>query len=301
MDDKIIPLGPLKACPGCRALVRDGKRKCPYCGDTLVGGGSAARWWRKFIKTPALVSKIIAGVLAAVFLLEFLLQALLLNKIETGGSLLDLGGVSVAIRVLMGASAGQLILRENEWWRLVTACLLHGSIIHIIFSCIATINLGSLIEMLWNPRKAWVAFVITGIGGSMLSLFWHAAVLKVDAAPVGASGAICGFLGMLFGLRFFAPKALPEMGHRQVRMWTIMIIVIGFLPAIDNAGHAGGIILGVLFSFLFRPGRTDPGSREDKAWTVAAYVCLALVVICVGFATNFAITYAHEVVALSQK
>ena len=56
---------------------------------------------------------------------------------------------------------------QGEWWRLLTAPMLHGNIIHFWFNFSALISLGGVIEL--RGQRPWVpvVFLVTALGGAV--------------------------------------------------------------------------------------------------------------------------------------
>ncbi len=137
---------------------------------------------------------------------------------------------------------------NGEWWRLVTAMFLHGSLIHLGFNMLALYWLGSVVEqMLGTPRYLLVYFV-SGLAGSAGALVSSSAFQPT----VGASGAIYGVLGALLILEYratgtFAGPAL-----------TLIVINLAFtfaIPGISWGGHIGGLVGGILATFVLDESR----------------------------------------------
>lgn len=87
----------------------------------------------------------------------------------------------------MGAKDGYRMQKEYEVWRFITACLLHANLWHIIFNMIMQMILGFRLEPTVGFKHTAVVYILSGIGGNMLS-----ADCSPDDMGVGASGAIFG-------------------------------------------------------------------------------------------------------------
>src|SRR5262249_616441 len=99
--------------------------------------------------------------------------------------------------ILWGANYGPLTL-SGQYWRLVTAGFVHGGIYQIAFNMWGLWGLGRLSERLFGRWVTVAVYLLTGVGGSMLSLAWNPGQFEV-----GASGAIFGLAGaILTGIKF---------------------------------------------------------------------------------------------------
>jgi len=170
------------------------------------------------------------------------------------------GGLDAATLVCCGAKDRDLILHSGQWWRLASAGFLHADIVHLAVNLFALWNLGTLIEGLWGTRRFLVVYAAALVCGNLASLATTAPV------SVGASGAIFGLFGALVVLatrhrRLIVPKA-------RTRLLANLAIVLGvnialgiYVPFIDNAAHAGGLVAGIAAALVLRPVRVvGPGS-----------------------------------------
>lgn len=153
--------------------------------------------------------------------------------------------------------------KSGEWYRLVTSAFLHNDIFHIF------LNMYSL-AVLYPTVVAVINRVLVsgfGVGGLQyallvfLLLYIFSAIIgglvssgrRDQYIPsIGASGAIFGLLGFLlsFGLLTFGTG-----GSQLVSSILYVLIInfgIGLMPGfnIDNRGHFGGLIGGILFAIL---------------------------------------------------
>ncbi|MDL2409850.1 rhomboid family intramembrane serine protease [Rhizobium calliandrae] len=148
--------------------------------------------------------------------------------------------------LVLGGTFRQRIFLYGEWWRLVTAALLHGNIIHLTFNCLALWRAGILLERLIGWRWYAALFCISAIGGTVASLLINPA----NIVGVGASGGIIGLFAAVIVASFHFPSGpLPTM----LRLGAIQILVPSLLPLvgqtadglqIDYAAHLGGTIAG---------------------------------------------------------
>lgn len=196
------------------------------------------------------------------------------------------------VLILFGAKENSLI-SQGEYWRLLSATLLHGNLIHIFFNSFALYSLGPESERIYGTRRFLALYTLAGLGGSVASY------LLSPAPSVGASGAIFGLIGGLGIFFFLNRRALGEFGRTQVQSIVSIAVInllIGFSAQgiIDNWGHLGGLLVGVLVGvalaprlrrelLLFPPVMVR--SYPNWGWPAAlgmALVLLALVVLLPG-------------------
>ncbi len=156
-------------------------------------------------------------------------------------------GASIDALVKYGGNAHILVVNQSEWWRLLTATLLHGSLAHIIMNSFSLWNLGSSLEKYFGRETLLTVFVVTGIAASISFTFFG----SKDTISIGASGAICGMLGFLIS---HGARNLGELTKQIRRNWInfAMLFVIGFaIPNVDNWAHGGGVVSGILLGLIY--------------------------------------------------
>lgn len=136
-------------------------------------------------------------------------------------------------------------IADGEYYRLITSGFLHGDFTHLFLNMYSLWNVSNVIFALnaYNPLQFAVIYMVSLISGSTFS-FWF------NANPsVGASGAIFGLVGSL------VPFAIERgnTGLLSSLMINIGILaVFGFLaPRIDNWGHFGGFIGGLIVGYFY--------------------------------------------------
>ncbi|MCZ6792418.1 MAG: rhomboid family intramembrane serine protease [Planctomycetota bacterium] len=178
--------------------------------------------------------------------------------------------------VLLGSLAYFSTVEQHQYWRLVSAMFLHAGLLHIFFNAMVLFDLGRFCEPMVSPYKFFTIYMLSGIGGSLASLAYgydaDFALVREhfpespERYSLGASGALCGLIGMLL------VYSIKER-HRQLReslvRWVIFIAVFSFLPGIDHMGHIGGFVVGCLLGLTVKDYIT---SAEAERWRIPSYV-----------------------------
>lgn len=166
----------------------------------------------------------------------------------------ELCGSSLASYTLVqfGANVSALV-KQGEAWRLVSSIFLHVGFLHLFFNMYACYILGTFVERLVGRWEMFTAFMVAGIGGSAVSVFF-----SQNAVSAGASGAIFGLLGAAMLVTWRFRTLLPAEVRRMQLMSFLFIVGISVLygimePRVDNYAHGGGFATGVLVALLFAP------------------------------------------------
>jgi rhomboid protease GluP len=148
-----------------------------------------------------------------------------------------------------GGKINEYIL-AGQYWRLVTPIFLHGSITHLMFNMYALYVIGKELERYYGHWEFTILYFLSGIGGTLFSYF-----LTPNPA-LGASGAIFGLIAA-DAIMMYKNKEILGPGAKNMLQRSVMIIVInliiGLSPGIDNWGHVGGMITGVVFAWFAGP------------------------------------------------
>jgi rhomboid protease GluP len=151
--------------------------------------------------------------------------------------------------VALGAKANQYI-RAGEVWRFFTPMLLHGSILHIGFNMYALYIFGIGLERRYGHGRYLLLYVLSGFAGSVFSFLFS------SAYSIGASGAIFGLVGAE-GIFLYQNRKLFGNQVRQAIGNVVFVVAInlflGLQPGIDNWGHIGGLMGGVIFAWFAGP------------------------------------------------
>lgn len=149
------------------------------------------------------------------------------------------------------------ILREGEYYRLVTSGFLHANWAHLFFNMYSLYSFGAPVERTFGAAT-FVAIYFSGIiGGNIVSLYLHR---NHDYRALGASGGVCG---VIFAAIFLIPGGMvymfPVPAPVPSAVYAILFIIISFFGIRSRAGnvghdaHLGGAIIGLLVATAIRP------------------------------------------------
>lgn len=135
-------------------------------------------------------------------------------------------------------------------WRLLTSMFYHFGLMHLICNMFSLINIGFAVEAMYGKKKFLIAYFGTGIVGGLIASFIHF-ILGQNILSAGASGAICGLLGLLLGSISgnFSSKV------RTVFLTILPLLIIGIGSGVDNVCHFTCLFLGVILSKIFKANK----------------------------------------------
>ena len=188
-------------------------------------------------------------------------------------SLVFLGSLVVGQEMVLmwGAKINEAIVL-GQWWRLITPIFLHADLRHFFSNSYALVSFGKEVERTFGRFRFLLAYLLSGVGGTAASFLFN------KNPAVGASGAIFGLVGMLALYEYCHPYAKLAFARcyfldgrwrcrkyyrrRVVDIWqalpailpvAIMLIFGLIIPRVDNWGHIGGALTGILLGWFFAP------------------------------------------------
>ena len=211
----MIPASVGFQCPEC---VRAGNKNVRRA--TTVFGGRVS-------DDPGWVSKLLIGMNVVFYVLQVAVGPTVEHHLWLiGGPAFD-----PAIQQVVGVADG-------EYYRLLTAAFLHGSVIHLALNMYALYLFGPPLEAAFGRIRFAAVYFVSALGGSAASY----AVSGPGQPSLGASGAIFGLLG--------AYLVVSRKLQRDTTMVLVLLLInfiYGFIvPRIDWRAHLGGLIAGSL-------------------------------------------------------
>jgi len=250
-------------CPDCMVYAPVGIR-CPEHAGRAAGSARVTTGVRRaaFEGTGALVTKSLIALNVLVYLVN-LAQGSSLS--QTSGSLF----VKWALYVPGG-------LDQGEWWRLITAAFLHGSIIHLGMNMFVLWFIGAPVEQAIGRGRFLALYVVSGLAGSAGALLF-----SPNAITVGASGAIFGILGAALVLEAQRSYVL---GGQALGLIAVNRVLTFAIPNISVGGHVGGLAGGALSMLaLSRFGRTHAIYGRPGLLGVAGLVAVGVGAVLVAY------------------
>lgn len=142
------------------------------------------------------------------------------------------------------------VLAHGEWWRILTSCFLHFGAAHLMNNMVIFCCVGSRLERVIGHWKLAVLFLLSGIGGGLLSCF--AMVYSGEfAVSAGASGAVFGTIAGLLWAVIWNKGSLEGITTKGLFVMLGLSLYYGFSTiGVDNWGHIGGMLTGFLISVI---------------------------------------------------
>nr|XP_043638229.1 RHOMBOID-like protein 2 [Erigeron canadensis] len=156
-------------------------------------------------------------------------------------------GPSTTTLLKMGALDANKVNQEGQRWRIVTCMWLHAGLFHIFANMLSLLGVGIRLEQEFGFIRIGLLYVISGLGGSLLSsLFIRKSI------SVGASGALFGLLGAMLSelVTNWSVYANKLTAITTLILMIVINLMVGILPHVDNFAHIGGFVTGFLLGFI---------------------------------------------------
>lgn len=172
-----------------------------------------------------------------------------------------------------GAAAQRIL--DGQWYRTVTALMLHRDLMHLLGNMAAIALLGSVVASLRGNALGWALILYSGMIGNFLNAW----VTSPGHLSIGASTAIFGAVGILAGVQFMSKLDRPE---QRFRAWVPLAGGLALLGWMGSGAHTdlGAHLFGFVAGLGLGVGDALLGKRADlsryRAWSgLAAAVTIA--------------------------
>jgi len=163
-------------------------------------------------------------------------------------------------------------LDEGRWWTLVTHTFTHTAAWHVGINMMSLWSLGRPIVAFFGTPMYAFTWLATGTSAALFSAYWpdikraarkHGIIgapatrsFEPDRPALGASGSICGMLGLLTAV---FPRHYG-MSTAMFSAFSVYCFQSDVLPMIGHLDHLAGIASGIVVGVVLR-GRYGLGFR----------------------------------------
>lgn len=143
---------------------------------------------------------------------------------------------------------------NGEWWRLISATFVHGSLFHLLATVAGLIPAGVVLERAIGRAAFGAVFAASAMVASVVSLW----TIPATDVGFGASGAVFGMYGLLAPTAFWAMRAEPRVAVPAIvakRMaagaaffFLYNLATADLCTASELAGLGVGLVGGLMFA-----------------------------------------------------
>ena len=266
-------------CPNCNKLISVDEPACPHCGVSRPGS-----WWKSLLTTKGLLGseriiKTIVYTNVGMYLIS-----LLMNPSRMGLSTNPFTFLSPSSNalILLGSTGTIPIDQMHRWWTLISANYLHGGLLHILFNMIALHQIAPFVIREYGVNRFVSLYTLGGIIGFLVSYVFGVRF------TLGASAAICSLIGANLYYGKSRGGTYGQAIYKQMSGWLLGLLLLGFLPGINNWGHGGGIMGGIVVAYLLG---YEEKKRENLIHKSLGGICVVLTVAVLVWAVSSSLLY----------
>ena len=137
---------------------------------------------------------------------------------------------------------------RKQYYRLISSGFSHEQPMHLLCNMYSLLNIGRVMESYYGPIRFVVIYLVILIIGGTLSLLSRHNASDDYTCSIGASGAICGLIGIYF-IKLFLAFGLGSL--YDIASSLIPMIIMSFMPGVDYKSHFYGLIVGGIIGFIF--------------------------------------------------
>ena len=161
------------------------------------------------------------------------------------------GGSEDTLHMLQCGAAYTPSILDGEYFRIFTCMFLHFGAPHLINNMLVLFVLGQRLEPVVGKIKFILIYILGGLGGNLLSLFFDMQTEKYTLSA-GASGAVFAVMGGMIYVIIRHRGKVSDLTIRQMLIMAAFSLYFGFASeGVDNIAHIGGLLCGFLTAVIF--------------------------------------------------
>ena len=148
-------------------------------------------------------------------------------------------------------SASAVKILDGEYYRSVTALMLHKDEVHLAGNMAGLFIFGTALCSVTGWGVGWLLVLVSGIAGNLLNAYMY----ESAHVSIGASTAVFGAIGILAGYQAFKSKRTPK---KLRAVWVPMACGLALLGVLGSGGvdvdimaHLFGFFCGILLGALY--------------------------------------------------
>lgn len=136
---------------------------------------------------------------------------------------------------------------RKQYYRLVSSGFTHAQPLHLLCNMYSLFNIGRTMEYYYGGVRYIIIYLLILILGGILALLSRHNAKDDYTCSIGASGAICGLIGIYF-IKIFMLYGMSSI--YDIFRSLVPMIIMSFMPGVDYKGHFYGFIIGGIIGFI---------------------------------------------------
>lgn len=151
--------------------------------------------------------------------------------------------------IIYNGAIDRTSILNGQWYRLITYMFIHGSLTHYLCNALSLYIFGGRIEKYYGKKNMLILYFVSGLCAGVFSMIFNGGM------AVGASGAIFGLIAGVLTYTKIKKHSMEGFDNYLMLIFAIIGIFSGFLmDNVDNWGHIGGFVSGIITSLVILRG-----------------------------------------------
>jgi rhomboid protease GluP len=165
-----------------------------------------------------------------------------------------IGGNFLETNIYVLREFGQynLYVINGEYWQLLTSIFVHVDIMHITLNMLFLFIFGLRAEEFLKTEEYFTVYMLSGLTGSLLTLFF----MSANTLSAGASGAVFGMYGA--GLIYMRKRFGQSIAGAL--LYSLLFLMLTTGSGVNVIAHFGGLATGLAIGYLLAQ------SHQDSYW-----------------------------------
>lgn len=147
---------------------------------------------------------------------------------------------------VIGSMSNTSVLKDGQWWRLLTHIYLHSGIIHMIPNVFALLFAGKVVEKKFGSVWFVSLFHLIAVVNAMILC-----LIFPDSASVGASAGIFGIIGIVCVLKWKKDDECKRLLKKGESIYLIVFSLLSLAPGLESfATHLAAFVFGVFAGLI---------------------------------------------------
>jgi rhomboid protease GluP len=138
---------------------------------------------------------------------------------------------------------------NGAYWQLLTSIFVHVDIMHIGLNMLFLIIFGLRAEELFTTEEYFAAYMLSGLSGSILTLF----LMSPYTLSAGASGAIFG----MYGASIIYMRKTVGQSIVGALLYGFLLLMLSTGADVNIVAHFGGLATGLIIGYALAKSRRN--------------------------------------------
>lgn len=146
-------------------------------------------------------------------------------------------------------------LERGQYWAFLTSSFIHWTFLHLFLNMGFLVSYGPPLEGLLGKGRFAACYLFAALTAGLASFLGNVWLAGSYFAGAGASGPLFGMVGAYIALQY-RWRMVTTINLNSLVRWTGGLLVLGFcleaggIIFLDNWGHLGGLLGGLLFNLV---------------------------------------------------